>query len=286
MCPRLPCFQHLILLLLLLPLLWSTEQTKSDASSRFEREDRELIYRAHRASGIWAESSQGGSLYHNTVLVTAGTLGYLPFLRNWICRAEALKLRYLVIALDVKLFNKLIKRASGTLYAKLFGNFLKHREPANGTSFPYAGPGAEVALYDVQLRAKLSTGSIGNQVHHWRSKAFNTISCGKIAAASILLAAGLNVLFIDADVVMLRAPTPIIPSDSAMHYAYQANIAGLPMHCTDAGPSEGNTGVYWARNSSEMIKWFARVRRPDGVLDDLYRFSTTISFATRAHMRE
>ena len=90
-----------------------------------------------------------------------------------------------------------------------------------------------------------------------------------------ILRAGLHVLFLDADVGILSVPLALIPTDGHCHYAYQADLAPRrDVACNEVGGT-GNTGVYWARNSSEMVRWFFAVEgecraHPD--LDDQENF--------------
>ena len=209
-----------------------------------QKEDRQLEQAARQAEGVVrSRHARGlcGSRCLGTVLVTAATTGYMDFLRNWVCRAEALHLRYLMIALDRPLY---------LAYTKGFDRYSE-------VPYPVVGPGATIALYDVERRRNLTTGTVSGTFHRWRAHNFNDVSVGKILAVGGLLAAGLNVLFIDADVGILQAPIPMIPMDSFVHYAYQADLNPRPeASCTDMGGGVGNTGVYWARNSPPMIKWF------------------------------
>ena len=47
------------------------------------------------------------------------------------------------------------------------------------------------------------------------------VTCGKPRAVGIILSAGLDVLFLDPDVSLIRSPLPLVPQDSLVYYAYQ-----------------------------------------------------------------
>ena len=221
------------------------DEKPSKVNTTFSPEEQRLISAARQSAGILLKPPRGESPHPNTVLVTAASNAYMAFLRNWLCRAQALQLKYLVIALDLPLYQRLSE-----------GYF------AEGTRivYPKLGEGGNLAMHFVGGPGSRIT--VPAQIHAWRQGAFNAISCTKVLAAGILLAAGLNVMFIDADVGMLQVPIPMIPSSDHVHYAYQANVGdpGDPS-CMDGGPEEGNTGVYWARNSSQMTKWFLSTPR-------------------------
>ena len=169
--------------------------------------------------------------------MTAATSGYSQFLYSWMCRADALRLRYLVVALDPVLFHGL----SGELQT---GHDL----------------GRHIGLHDVSRDWNISDDSISSSFHNFKAGRYVATVCGKSKVASIILSAGLDVLFLDSDVGILRPPTLMIPTSPLVHYTYQPEIGPRPdsrlPDCTDQGPKMGNTGVYWARSSPVMINWF------------------------------
>ena len=208
-----------------------------------DNEDRQLVQAARRAAGIWMDKHKNSSMYSDHVVVTASTTGFGDFLRNWICRAEALRMRYLAVALDQPLYVTLTKGY----------------DPQGTVMYPAAGPGATVALHNVERRHNLTAGAVSGSLHMFRHDRFNDLSCGKIRAVAPMLRAGLNVLFVDADAAMLRVPIPMIPLDADVHYAYQADLSPrVDPQCGEVGDA-GNTGVYWARASPQMVKWFLAV---------------------------
>ena len=191
---------------------------------------------ARRAAGVLLTPS-GDARYEGTVVVTAATAGFLGFVRNWMCRADALRLKYLVVAMDRQLFD-------------IFTDDRAREEHGIAPS-----PGRVVALHDVSADWNMSSADISGRFHSWQQGAYVPVVCGKPKAVSIILDAGLHVLFLDTDVGLIRLPTGMIPRNPLVHYTHQPNIGERKPTCTDPGNEAGNTGVYWARGSPIMARW-------------------------------
>ena len=130
-------------------------------------EDRRLVRAARRAAGVWAGPHAPDPVFAHTVVVTASTLAYGAFLRNWVCRAEALHMWYLVVALDAPLYRALARGA----------------DPVGPVRYPALGPGAALALFDVERRRNLTAGAVSGAFHEFRGGRFNDLSCGKVFAS-------------------------------------------------------------------------------------------------------
>lgn len=62
------------------------------------------IIAAQASRGLYADPLRGE--FKNTVLITAGNFGFLDFLLNWGCHADALGLNYVIVALDAKTYER------------------------------------------------------------------------------------------------------------------------------------------------------------------------------------
>ena len=175
----------------------ATDGLPSDVAGYIAKEDKLLLQAAQRATGIFQDKTAAAP-YQNTVIVTAASLGYAKFLENWLCRAESLRLRYLVVSLDSKMYQRLTNTGDTVV-----------------GDFPYAAviSGGVVALHDVSVREGPKAPNVSDTLHHFRKGAFNVLSCGKMKAVGSILEAGLDVIFIDPDVVLLRPPTDLIQQD-------------------------------------------------------------------------
>ena len=115
-----------------------------------DAEARVIQTTARSAAGVLVHSPRD-SPYNNTVLVTAATSGYIELLQNWMCQADALGLRYLVMALDRRLYEGL---STGAV--------------AYGTvHYPKLGPGGHAALHSVARFRHLPEDVIGEQFHNY-----------------------------------------------------------------------------------------------------------------------
>jgi len=178
------------------------------------------------ALGVYANKNDPA--FSDVVLVTAANFAYLDILRNWQCAVKRLGLKYVVIAMDKEIYDLL-------------------------------GPETAVMMSGAQVSG------------------VRQASCGKIASVHKLLKAGVDVLFSDPDNVLLQDPfrpgaeVGDFIRGGRIDYVYQANL-GDSNHfwhaqwvsayqavqrltrCEQQAEEEGNTGFYYARASSKVLK--------------------------------
>jgi hypothetical protein len=173
--------------------------------------------------------------FQNTILVTAANFNYITVLENWECSARKLGLKWLVVAMDQKMFDS---RTEGVMLAT-------HTEAGKGRM------GFRSAGFN-----KISCGKM-DAVYH------------------ILDELGYNVVFSDPDAVLARDPFKHqlgkLAAGGQCDYIYQLNgmfrstltpdthanlhIVGGENNGNVVGGShrESNTGLYFARASSAPL---------------------------------
>ena len=183
-------------------------------------------YRVRNEVQIVAKSISMSSLDGSSfVLLTAATYSYRNYVRNLACSLSAVgKYELLLIALDEKLH--------------------KSRMPPN--------------VHSILLPTTTLSGD--NAIRRFGTDEFRDLSRLKLAATKLVLAAGYDVLFTDADVVwcdsaaleiaMYAANTDLVAQDAAVHkFAI-------------------NTGLYYARSSRATVELFDTALKWAGKGDD------------------
>ncbi len=131
-----------------------------------------------------------------TVVVTVANMGYLSHLRNLECFARRLQMHFLVLAVDDMLVaaleqQKLQQNAIDDLFqvVRYEGRYTDSNNPPPSISKSTSSNGASSSFETAQ---------------GFQSVAFNLISLRKFEAVYDLQRLGFNVLFVDADVVVLQ----------------------------------------------------------------------------------
>ena len=134
-----------------------------------------LLSQVRKTAGVYHDSSKSIGDLKQTVLVTASNYGFLNQLLNFKCFADRLGMKFLVISMDRKVHDYIVKNTTMTSF------WMK------------GGPEAEVS---------------GAQ--KFRTDGFNLISARKIQAVQHILRLGYNVIFSDTDVAIIRDPVPYL----------------------------------------------------------------------------
>lgn len=151
-----------------------------------------------------------------TVIATAVNFGFLEILLNWMCVMKANKLRYVIFSLDEKIHDYLISINETSIYWK----FLNSRE-------------------DISL---------------FRHPSFNFISFQKVRIVYEVLKFGYDILFLDADVILLSDPFPYFSEKSVDHYFSSNVFCPEKFDLKNASYNEGNTGFYFVRSNLRSIR--------------------------------
>jgi hypothetical protein len=114
----------------------------------------------------------------STVIMLSANYGYLPFVANWACKADALNLRYMVLSMDVKLHNHLQRFT-------------------------------RIPSIDGQ---SLAIGALTSFSQH-ATVAFNAITVAKFKGVVEVLKHNYNVFFTDADTALYDNPLPSLRHD-------------------------------------------------------------------------
>eukprot|EP00293_Proteomonas_sulcata_P016875 CAMPEP_0184299264 /NCGR_PEP_ID=MMETSP1049-20130417/9903_1 /TAXON_ID=77928 /ORGANISM="Proteomonas sulcata, Strain CCMP704" /LENGTH=349 /DNA_ID=CAMNT_0026609645 /DNA_START=484 /DNA_END=1533 /DNA_ORIENTATION=+ len=173
---------------------------------------------AQQASGVYSDYNR----FPGQVVVTAANWGYYEILQNWMCHADRFLWKYLIVALD------------NTLYQQIQQQF----------------PDKHVCT--------VRNGNTGNltAASEFREKQFNALSCLKTRAVADILGHGYSVWFLDVDV---RWKSDIWPSvyRSSCDYSFQVNKPKYVPHSMHyKRKDEGNTGVYYAKSTVSIRRFF------------------------------
>lgn len=179
----------------------------------------------------------------NVVILTAASMKFEPFLRNWEMHAEEMGLQWVVLAFDRELYDSRGGKDSSLLISS------ESQIAAAGT---------------------------------FRSKSYNKLVCNKIRMVKdILEHCDVDIMFSDADAVLLKDPFEhdlgkMIQS-TRNDYIYQTNdiqTANPREHScvTGTAANEGNTGFHYLRPTKNMIaildETLQRCDEPENELDD------------------
>jgi hypothetical protein len=175
----------LVILGLLCGGLLSVEDKSSVSTSNSDNS--ELLRLLVSVAGIY-ETRPTPSTYKldKTVIVTACNYGFLNHLYNFDCFMKRLKMKYLVIAMDLKAYE-----------------FLK-----TNTS---------IVSYYMSTHDEITT-----LPQEFRSKQFNLITTRKKEAVLSIMKLGYDVLFSDTDVAVVRDPLPYMIWDN-IDYVHSLN---------------------------------------------------------------
>jgi len=219
---------------------WPDREPESKIDNAAAHFDRVLGNKA----GLYNDADKQSKDYSKTILVTASNYQYREVLANWECYAKRLKLKWVVIAMDPKMYELLGENNSILV---------------NGS---YTESGAE------------TFGSAG----------FSNITCNKLLMVAKILRAGYNVIFSDPDNIFTAdlmsgeafGDMGALVSSNRYDFIYSVNLNAAAddvecQKCKDETvrlnngevPSYGirerrtmaNTGLYFARATPKVYAW-------------------------------
>ena len=179
----------------------------------------------HAAAGLYLEPSRSHPGHQKTVLVTALNYAYLNHYHNFKCFISRLGLKHVAVGFDKKTYN-----------------YLKNLN--DPTSFP--------VLFDANATENSVEFRVGD---------FHKISLAKFEAVYAFMKLGYNVIFSDPDVIFARDPMHVFLNND-MDYMHSINVYCRTSNGRDKdwkfvkGPIEGNTGLYFVRSSTHMIRFW------------------------------
>lgn len=183
----------------------------------------DLALKLRRVSGIYEDEAKAKSMdVEKAVLVTGCNFGFLNHLHNFDCFMKRLGMKYIVMAMDKKVYDYLERNTSIVAY------HLTGDSNADVTSLP----------------------------QEFRSKNFNIITAKKKEAVHKILLLGYDVLFADTDVAILRDPLPYMIWKN-VDYVHSINAFCKVNEYWDffyKSKLEGNTGFYFVRSNNQTIK--------------------------------
>lgn len=183
----------------------------------------DLASKLQLVAGIYEDSSKATSMgVGKAVLVTGCNYGFLNHLHNFDCFMKRLGMKYIVMAMDTKVYDYLQQNTSIVAY------HLTGADSSDVTSLP----------------------------QEFRSKNFNIITAKKKEAVHKILNLGYDVLFADTDVAILRDPLPYMIWEN-VDYVHSLNAFCKVNEFWDffyKSKLEGNTGFYFVRSNNQTIK--------------------------------
>ena len=170
-------------------------------------------------SGVYHERE-----YTNDVILLNANYGYLDFLVNWVCMSNKLNIKFVVLSLDDELHHHL---KNSTNIPSISGHAFNISSPPGFSNFA--------------------------------SRDFTIINYQKFVAIHSILATGHNVLYSDADTVLLEDPVPHLRKDVDFEFQTDSDHPELKI---DGIPC---AGFFYAK-STENAKNLLR-RTMEGVVD-------------------
>jgi hypothetical protein len=213
---------------------------------------------------IFNSSFPGSSYYEThmrrTVVVTVANMGYLSHLRNFECFARRLHLHFLILAVDDSLVQALQEEMQSG--AHQYFQVVRYSGRLTDTSTPIVVPSSE----SMQAAAG------------FQSAAFNLISLRKFEAVYDLQRLGFDVLFVDADVVVLQDVFHVLLRPALAEVAYMHSMNHLCstdkedlgyLQKSQAQPIDGNTGFHFFQfPASVTMQSLSPILSTVGSMDD------------------
>jgi hypothetical protein len=181
----------------------------------------DLISKLDQVKGIYKDPTKVHKLIQKSVMVTSCNYGFLNHLMNFKCFADALGLKFLVIAMDMQLHSYL------TNHTDMVSYFM-----SNGVA-----------------------GEVTSEPVDFRSKQFNLITAKKKECVHEILMLGYDVLFTDTDVAMLIDPIPYLLWRN-VDYVHSLNAVcarEFQWGFFYNSKTEGNTGFYYVKANNKTI---------------------------------
>lgn len=150
--------------------------------------DHGLLKKLHEVAGVYKDESKRKGL-EKTVIITTSNYGYLNHLHNFKCFADRLDIRFLVLAMDIRLKNYLAEHTNMVSYL---------------------------------LRAG-AVGNVTSNASSWQSMDYYTVVNKKTEAVYTVLSHGFDLLFAEVDIAIVRDPFPYLNYPD-MHYIHSVNL--------------------------------------------------------------
>lgn len=188
---------------------------------------------------------------NGTVLMTSTNYGYLNHVHNFKCYLDRLGLRALLVSTDERAHEAAQRTFGGTLVSVSLAN----------TTLLGSTPSRRVKGDDAQRTHQIRSSPQSSLVAEegpveYHTHAFHVVTVRKIEAVIQVLQRGFDVLFVDADVALLRDPWKHLPPTVA-DYVFSSNKvcpAGSGGPFDFANPQdEGNTGFFFVRATPGTI---------------------------------
>jgi hypothetical protein len=199
------------------------------------------------SSGLYSHPIKA-TPYNSSILIVSCNFAVMDILMNWACHANRLGLKFLLIAMDNQL--------------------------ASESTLPYFRSQIPHVYHGSPLTWKNGAKQIDPNVHNaWRNGQFNLVSLYKLASVRDAISMGYNVFFSDVDIVLLHDPVPAFfpPCSTTLKrsaygviqplpdFAYQQNIGGWWKDSQWVKRDEGNTGMYFMKNSKSILAFLDAV---------------------------
>lgn len=149
--------------------------------------DHGILKSLHEVSGVYVDENKRKG-FEKTVVITTCNHGFLNHLYNFKCFADRLQIRFLVLAMDLKLQTYLTEHTNMVSYL---------------------------------LRAG-SVGNVSSSSSEWLSFEYNAIVNKKTEAVYTVLSHGYDLLFADVDIAIVSDPFPYF-NMPGMHYMHSSN---------------------------------------------------------------
>jgi hypothetical protein len=214
----------------LITLLTNAEDTKSYDESALDAV-------AKRASGVYMDVGKAKEMQtERTVIVTCGNWGFMNMVHNLKCWVDRLEMKVLVMSLDNHAHSYVDKGL----------NDRSKNEPQSFHSFLW----------------RAGEGAVSEATSDFHQGQFHTITVAKLEGVLALLRLNYKVLFIDADLALIRDPFPYLLWQN-LDYVHSVNAICPQSAKWDFWKSspemEGNTGFYWVNATANSIRLFETV---------------------------
>ena len=154
-------------------------------------------------SGIYPDR-----VYANDVMVLYANYGYLDFIINWVCTSNKLNIKFVVLSLDDELYNHL---KNSTNIPTISGHAFNISSPSGFSDFA--------------------------------SREFPIINYKKFVTIYSIISTGRNVLYSDADTVLLKDPFPHLRRDVDVEFQSDSDHPELRVDGTPCA------GFFYARST-------------------------------------
>ncbi len=228
--------------------LFMTIKDAQEGSKSKQHED--LVIAAEKSSGVYSSLSlrKQHQELNNIIIVTVANYPYMNQLTNFACWLERLNMKALLFSLDEKLHQHITQLYKITEVEETLDTHNNSKNKRFHTADPL------LQSYHWKQDQSLST------YGEYHTKQFHSITTSKLGIILVLLHLKYSVLFVDADVALIRNPFPYLLWNN-VDYVHSINKI-----CPDSDTfdvykdnDEGNTGFHFIKSSKITIKLFELV---------------------------